>query len=120
MLNIVAYVLVGLFGGVVSGFFGIGGAVVIIPILVYLFGLNQHMAQGTTLALMVPPIGILAALKYYQAGYVNLHIALFVCLGFFVGAFFGAQIATALSSVIMKRLFGLLLLGIALKMILSK
>ncbi len=114
------YVLLGLFGGTVSGVFGIGGAVVIIPILVYFFGMGQHQAQGTTLALMVPPIGILAALKYYQAGHVDLQIALFICLGFFLGAFFGAHIATCLSSVIMRKLFGVLLLGIALKMILSK
>ncbi len=120
MLNTLLYVLLGLFGGTVSGVFGIGGAVVIIPILVYLFGMGQHQAQGTTLALMVPPIGILAALKYYQAGHVNLQIALFVCLGFFLGAFFGAGIAIQLPSPIMKKLFGVLLLGIALKMILSK
>jgi uncharacterized membrane protein YfcA len=120
MFNIILYILLGLFAGGLSGFIGIGGGVIIIPALIYLFGLSQHEAQGTTLALMVPPIGLLAALKYYQHGYVNLQIALFICVGFFLGAFFGAEIATHLSGNILKKLFGVFLLAVALKMILVK
>jgi hypothetical protein len=83
------YVLLGLVAGVLSGIIGIGGGVIIVPVLVFLFGLSQHQAQGTTLALLVPPIGILAAWTYYKAGYVNLEIAAFVCVGFVLGGITG-------------------------------
>jgi uncharacterized membrane protein len=75
--------LLGLIAGVLSGVNGIGGGVIIVPALVFIFGLSQHMAQGTTLALLVPPIGILAAWTYYREGYVDLKIAALICLGIF-------------------------------------
>jgi uncharacterized membrane protein YfcA len=77
-----AYVLLGLIAGTLSGLVGIGGAVLIIPALVWFFGMSQHNAQGTTLALMVPPIGILAAWSYYRAGYADLKAAALICGGF--------------------------------------
>ncbi|MBF0385462.1 MAG: TSUP family transporter, partial [Candidatus Omnitrophica bacterium] len=83
----ILYVLLGLVAGIFGGLFGIGGAIIIIPALVYLFGLTQHAAQGTTLAIMVFPVGFLAALRYYQSGNVNLSIAVFICLGFFFGGY---------------------------------
>ncbi len=67
-MNYFVYIMLGLIAGVASGFLGIGGGTIIIPALIFLFGLTQHQAQGTTLALMVPPIGLLAALKYYYEG----------------------------------------------------
>ncbi len=87
------------------------------PVLVFLFGFSLHQAQGTTLALLVPPIGILAAFTYYKEGYVDLKIAAFVCLGFFFGGLLGARIATDLPNAILERIFGVALLLIALKMI---
>jgi uncharacterized membrane protein YfcA len=117
MINIVIYVLLGLVAGIISGLIGIGGGIIIIPALIYLFGLTQHQAQGTTLALLVPPIGILAAWTYYKHGYVNLTIAAFVCLGFFIGGFFGAKLATGLPTEILQRVFGVALLLISLYMI---
>jgi hypothetical protein len=78
------------------------------------------MAQGTTLALLVPPIGILAAWAYYTQGNVDLKIATFVCVGFFFGGFFGAKVATSLSNIVLERIFGVALLLIALKMIFAK
>ena len=86
-MNIPAYLLLGLVTGIFSGLIGIGGAIIIIPSLVLLFGLSQHTAQGTTLALMVPPIGLLAAWVYYKQGFVDLKIAAFVCIGFFIGGY---------------------------------
>lgn len=115
-----AFVLTGLVGGVLSGLFGIGGGIVIIPILVILFGMNQHLAQGTTLTLLVPPIGLLAAWTYYRAGFVDLKVAGLICIGFFVGGFLGAKVATFLSDILLRRLFGGLMLLIALKMIFGK
>ena len=69
------HILLGLVAGILSGLIGIGGGTIIVPALVLFFGISQHMAQGTTLALLVPPIGILAAWTYYRQGYVDLHIA---------------------------------------------
>ena len=117
MVNIILYLLLGLFAGIISGLIGIGGGIIIVPALVYLFGLTQHQAQGTTLALLVPPIGLLAAWTYYKHGYVNLTIAGFVCLGFFVGGLLGAKIAVGLSNVILRRIFGIALLLVSLYMI---
>ncbi len=114
------YIILGLIAGVCSGFLGIGGGSILIPSFIYLLGLSQHQAQGTTLALMVPPIGLLAALRYYQQGNVKLSIALFVCIGFFIGGLIGAEFAQKMSEPILKKIFGLFLLGIALQMILGK
>ena len=119
MQNIL-YVLLGLIVGIISGTLGIGGAVFIVPALVYIFGWQQHMAQGTTLAMLVPPIGILAALRYYQTGHVNLTVAALLCAGFFVGGYFGGQIANQLPADTLRKVFGSALLLISLKMIFGK
>ena len=119
-MNIFLYLLLGLLTGIFSGLIGIGGAIIIIPCLVFLFGLSQHMAQGTTLALMVPPIGLLAAWTYYKAGFVDLKIAALICLGFFIGGFIGAKCATQISDDMLRRIFGAVLLVASLKMILFK
>ena len=120
MMNSVLYLLLGIVAGALSGLIGIGGGVIIVPVLVFLFGLSQHQAQGTTLALLVPPIGILAAWTYYRHGFVNLEIAGFICAGFVLGSFLGARFATGLSSVALEKIFGVALLLIALKMMFGK
>ena len=120
MINIILYLLLGLFAGALSGLIGIGGGTIIVPALIYLFGLTQHQAQGTTLALLIPPIGLLAALTYYKNGYVNLTIAVFICLGFFIGGLAGAKLAVGLSNEILMKVFGFVLLLVALYMIFGK
>jgi len=95
-VNILLYVLLGVAAGILSGLIGIGGGIIIIPALVFIAGMSQHVAQGTTLALMVPPIGLLAAWAYYRAGYVDLKVAALICAGFFVGGFLGAKLATGI------------------------
>ena len=114
------YVLLGLGAGFLSGLIGIGGGVIIVPALIFGFGFSQHEAQGTTLGLLVPPIGILAAWTYYQQGYMDVKVAAFICLGFFLGGLFGAKLATSLSAVFLEKVFGVALLLIALKMIFSQ
>ncbi|MBU1090690.1 MAG: sulfite exporter TauE/SafE family protein [Candidatus Omnitrophica bacterium] len=114
------YIALGLVAGIFSGIFGIGGGTILIPALVFLFGLSQHQAQGTTLAILVPPIGLLAALRYYQSGNVKLGIAAFICVGFFVGGFIGAHFIQGMPDPLLKRLFGVFLLCIALRMIITK
>lgn len=116
----IQFIVLGLVVGVLAGALGIGGAVFIVPALVYLFGWQQHMAQGTTLAMLVPPIGILAAWKYYQAGHVDIKIAVLMCLGFFVGGYFGGLIANQLPEETLRKSFGVALLLISLKMMLGK
>ena len=120
MTNIVLFVLLGVAAGVLSGLIGIGGGIIIVPALVFMFGLSQQEAQGTTLALLIPPIGILGAWTYYRHGFVNLQIAGFVCAGFIVGSYFGARIATSISSATLEKVFGVALLLIAAKMLLTK
>ena len=119
-MSIFFYLLLGLIAGTFSGLIGIGGAIIIIPSLVLLFGLSQHTAQGTTLALMVPPIGLLAAWTYYTRGFVDLKIAGLICLGFFVGGLFGAKFATEIPDEILRKIFGAVLLAASLKMIFFK
>lgn len=111
------YVVLGLLAGILSGLIGIGGGVMIVPSLIFWFGFSQQEAQGTTLGLLVPPIGILAAWTYYQQGYVNLKVAALICLGFVVGGFLGAKVAVVLPSEILKKIFGVVLLLISIKMI---
>jgi uncharacterized membrane protein YfcA len=117
---VIGYVLVGLAGGMAGGLLGIGGGLIIIPALVYIFGFGQHMAQGTTLALMVPPIGLWAAWIYYQKGFVNLEAALFICLAFFLGSYFGAKWALAIPAPLLKKIFAVFLVAIAIKMFTEK
>ncbi len=119
-MNQISYIIVGLVAGIFGGMFGIGGGTILIPALVYLFGLTQHQAQGTTLAIMVPPIGLLAALRYYQSGNVKLGMAGLICLGFFMGGLIGANFVQNLSDPLLKRLFGAYLLFVSLEMILGK
>ncbi len=116
----ISYIILGLIAGVFSGLLGIGGGTIIIPALVYFYGLSQHQAQGTTLALMVLPIGFLAALKYYVNGNVNISMALFICLGFFVGGFIGATLVQPIPDYFLKKIFGLFLLIVAFRMIFGK
>jgi uncharacterized membrane protein YfcA len=119
-MNIVLYLLLGLVAGIFSGLFGLGGGIIIIPAMVFLFGMSQHQAQGTTLALMVPPIGLLAAWAYYKQGFVDLKMAAFICLGFFIGGLLGAEFAVGIPEPILKKIFGTALLLISLQMILGK
>ena len=116
----IAYLALGLIAGIFGGFFGIGGGTVIIPALVFLFGLTQHQAQGTALAAMVPPIALLAAIKYYLEGNVKISMAVFICLGFFFGGLIGAHLVHKIPSLVLKRLFGIFLLFVAARMILGK
>jgi len=115
-----SYIFLGLVAGVFSGFLGIGGGTLLIPVMVYIFGLTQHQAQGTTLALMVPPIGLLAAMRYYKSGNVKIDMAVFICLGFFVGGLIGAHFVQNIPDQILKRFFGVFLLFVSIRMLLGK
>lgn len=119
-MNIAIYIFLGLVAGILSGMLGIGGGIILIPALVFLFGFTQHQAQGTTLAILVPPIGLLAALRYYQNGNVKLSAAAFICVGFFIGGLLGANLIQNWSDIMLKKVFGFFLLFVALKTIFAK
>jgi len=114
------YLLLGVAAGIAGGFFGIGGGIILIPALVYLFGLTQHQAQGTTLAIMVPPIGILAAWEYWKQGNVKLGVAGLICLGFLAGGWLGAVWVDKVPDLALKKIFGVFLLVVSLRMIISR
>jgi len=119
-MSVVFYFIAGLLAGTFSGFFGIGGGVIMVPVLVFLFGLTQHQAQGTALAAMLPPITLLATLRYYYGGNVNIPIAIFMSIGLLLGAYFGAEFSHYVPENILKRLFGVLLLFVSVRMIFFK
>ena len=116
------YYLLGLLGaaaGVFSGLFGIGGAILIIPALVYFFGFEQQMAQGTSLAMLLPPIGLLAAWRYWQAGQVKIGVAVVMAIAFFLGAAIGAHFAVQIPQALMKRIFGGVIASIGIFMLVT-
>jgi uncharacterized membrane protein YfcA len=113
-------IVIGIVTGILAGMLGIGGAIIMIPALVFFLGLSQQTAQGTSLAVMLPPIGIIAAYNYYQAGQVNIKYALILAAGFIIGSYFGSKIALNITPTVLKKIFGILLLIVAAKMLFSK
>jgi uncharacterized protein len=118
--TIIILVIIGLMAGIFGGAFGVGGAVIMIPALVYFLGVDQHTAQGTSLAVMLPPIGLFAAYNYYKAGQVNIWFAVIIAVSFMIGGYFGSKLALMVPETLMKKLFGVFLILIALKLIFSK
>jgi uncharacterized membrane protein YfcA len=112
--------MIGLIAGVFGGTFGIGGAIIMIPLLAYFLGVDQHTAQGTSIAVMLPPIGLFAAYNYCKAGQVNIWYAVIIALAFMAGGYVGSYFALKLPEALMKKLFGVLLIVLALRMIFSK
>ena len=111
---------IGLITGAVAGMLGIGGALIMVPALVFIMGFSQHMAQGTSLAVMLPPIGIIAAYNYWKVGQVNIKFALILAAAFIVGSYFGSRFALNIPQPVLKKIFGVLLILVAAKMLLSK
>lgn len=107
----------GIMAGVFGGLFGIGGGAIVVPALVYLFSLSQHQAQGTSLAMMVPPVTLLAALTYYRSGHVDLKWAAFLSAGFIIGGLLGATVVQPVSDPLLKKGFGIFLLFVGARMI---
>jgi hypothetical protein len=114
------YMLLGLVVGVLSGIVGIGGGILIIPALVYLFHMNQHKAQGTSLTALLLPVGGLAFWEYYKAGNVDIKAGLLIALGFFVGGYFGGLWAQHIPEIALRRVFGILVTIIGIRLLLSR
>lgn len=120
MLSIVIFVVIGAAAGILSGLFGIGGGVVIIPALVFLKGFSQLKAQGTSLVAMLPPVGILAFIEYYKKGNTNLVGGIIICITMLFSAKFGAQFANMLPVSVMKKAFGIFIILIGIKTFFGK
>ena len=118
--TVIYLIAIGLMAGIFGGIFGVGGAIVMIPAMVYFLGVDQHTAQGTSLAVMLPPIGLFAAYNYYKADLVNIWYALIIALSFMIGGYFGSKIALSLPEQMMKKVFAVFLILIAAKLIFSK
>jgi uncharacterized membrane protein YfcA len=112
-----AFLALGVVVGLLSGVLGLGGGIFLVPALIFLFDFSPHEAQGTSLAVLIPPIGLFAALEYYRKGYVDFSVVGFICLGFLFGAYGGAFFVDRIPVRTMRSIFGLFMLFIALQMV---
>ncbi len=120
MNTVLLLLLIGLIAGYLSGLIGIGGGVVIVPVLVYILGMNQKAAQGTTLFMFLFPIGILGVFNYYKQGQLDYKYALIMALTFIIGSYFGSKSALSFDTKLVKQIFGAFIVLIGLKMLLNK
>lgn len=114
---ILGLIVLGVLAGVFSGVVGIGGGIIIVPALVYLFGLSQHQAQGTTLGLLMLPVGIMAVLQYYRQGHIDYRYVLLIAAGFVLGGYFGGKLAVNMPDHLIRKIFALLMMAIAIKVL---
>lgn len=120
MNDILILLLVGLIAGFLSGLVGIGGGIIIVPVLVYFFNMNQKMAQGTTLFMFLFPIGILGVYNYYKGGYIDYKSALIIAATFIIGSYYGSKTVIGIDTKIMKQIFGGVLVLVGIKMLFNK
>ncbi len=120
MNEIILLLIVGIAAGVLAGLFGVGGGIIVIPALIYIFGMTQHQAQGTSIGLLLLPVGILAFMNYYRAGYINVKFALILAAAFVVGGYFGSKLAINIPNINLKRIFAVFVILVGLKMLFGK
>jgi uncharacterized membrane protein YfcA len=114
---IIVLLIIGLAAGILGGLIGVGGGIIIVPSLIYFLGFSQKEAQGTSLGILLLPVGILGVLQFYKAGYVDMRTVWLVSFGFLVGSYFGSKIALSFSQESVRKIFAVLMILIALKMI---
>lgn len=115
IMLLVLYILLGILIGGVSSLIGIGGGIILVPVLVFFFKFSQQQAQGTSLALLLPPIGILAVWEYYKKGFVDIRVALLLAVGFIIGSFFGAKFAVNIPTRVLQQIFGIIAIAVGIK-----
>src|SRR5215216_2036464 len=114
---VIILVLIGLVAGMLSGLIGVGGGIIVVPALVFLLGFTQHEAQGTSLGLLLLPVGILAVANYYKQGYIDIKVVAIMCLAFVIGGWLGSKVSLALSAELVKKIFAIVLFYTAFKML---
>ncbi len=117
---ILSLILIGILAGVLSGLVGVGGGIIMVPLLVMFFGFNQHEAQGTSLAVLAVPVTAVAVFNYYKEGQINLKYAAIIALFFVLGSIVGSKFALTLDQKVLKKIFAMVLIVIAGKMLLEK
>ncbi len=115
--TILILVVIGICAGVLSGLVGVGGGIIIVPALVFFLAFSQKMAQGTSLGILLLPVGILGVLQYYKQGYIDMRVVVIISLAFFLGSYFGSKIALSLSNDAVKKIFAIVMIIIAIKML---
>jgi hypothetical protein len=120
LTTLIILLIIGLAAGILSGMVGLGGAVIIIPALVFFLGMSQHMAQGTSLAVMLPPIGLLAAYNYWKVGELNLKYALIIAGAFIIGGYIGSKFALDMPVNTLRKIFAIVIFFIAINMFFKK
>lgn len=117
--TIVILVIIGILAGILSGLIGVGGGIIIVPALIYVLGMSQHSAQGTSLFILLLPVGILAVMNYWKSGMVNWKFGLIIAIAFVIGGFIGSKLALKLSPGIVKLIFGLVMAYVSIRMMVS-
>jgi len=120
MITILILLIIGILAGFSSGMVGIGGGIIIVPALVFFLGLTQHQAQGVSIGMLLLPVGFLAAMNYYKSGNLDISKSLIIGASFIIGAYFGSKVSLNIDGAIMKRIFGVVILLISLKLIFGK
>src|ERR1043165_3387617 len=115
--TILILILVGIAAGMLGGLVGVGGGIIIVPSLIYFCAFSQKMAQGTSLGILLLPIGILGVIQYYKAGYVDMKYVLLISAGFLAGSYFGSKIALSLPQETVKKIVAIILILVAVKML---
>ena len=115
--TILLLIIVGLAAGIMSGMVGVGGGIIVVPALVFFLGFSQHEAQGTSLGLLLLPVGILAVLNYYNKGYIDIRVVLIMSFAFILGGWLGSKLSLALPQEIVKKIFAVVLLYTAIRML---
>lgn len=118
--TVLSLLIIGILAGVLSGLVGVGGGVIMVPLMVLFFGMSQHQAQGTSLAVLAVPVTAVAVYNYYQEGHINIKFALIIAVFFVIGSILGSKLAINLDQKMLKKIFGIVLLIIAGKMLIEK
>jgi len=117
METIVYLIIIGLIAGFMGGLVGIGGGVIIVPALVLVLGLSQHLSQGISLAMMIFPVGIMGVINYYKKGYVDFKYAGLIAVGFFVGSYLGSKFSLSLPQETVRKIFAVVMILLAIKLL---
>lgn len=114
---IIILLLIGLAAGILSGLIGVGGGIIVVPALVYFLSFSQHEAQGTSLGLLLLPVGILAVMNYYNKGHIDIKVVIVMSLGFVLGGWLGSKLSLTLPEDVVKKIFAVVLIYTAFKML---
>ncbi len=115
--TILLLIVVGLAAGILSGMVGVGGGIIIVPALIFFLGFSQHQAQGTSLGLLLLPVGILAVINYYNKGFIDIKVVIIMSIAFILGGWLGSKISLSLPQETVKKIFAILLFYTAFRML---